>query len=148
MLAAVIGVVPAVFLHLSFGAAYPAILTQDVPLHWMVLSLKMPLLTFAYVAVLLGSLIDVAVGFIHSLNERIDGWASERRGARLTPAIRAGIAAACLILSMLISLLGVVRLIADGYGTLAWGFLLLFVLPLLTIGIYRMRKNSRSIGID
>jgi uncharacterized membrane protein YkvI len=145
-LAAIIGVVPAVFLHLTFGAAYPAVLTQDVPLHWMVLSLKMPWLTFAYVAVLLGSLIDVAVGFIHSLNERIDGWTSERSGTVLRPVFRAGIAAMCLVLSMVVSLLGVVRLIAEGYGTLAWGFLLLFVLPLLTVGIYRMRKGAASLS--
>jgi len=29
------------------------------------------------------------------------------------------------------------NLIASGYGTMAWGFLAIYVIPLLTVGLYR-----------
>jgi uncharacterized membrane protein YkvI len=43
-----------------------------------------------------------------------------------------------------LSQVGIVALIAKGYGTLAWGFLLVFTLPLLTLGTWRIiRANGR-----
>ena len=38
----------------------------------------------------------------------------------------------------LLKVSGIVALIADGYGTLAWGFLAVYVLPLLTVGVYKL----------
>lgn len=138
---AVAGIVPAVLLHLSFGAGYPEVLTRAIPTYWMIASLKMRALTVAYVAVLFGSLFDVGIGFIQSVNERVDGWSLERRGRKITRATRAGIALVCVLVSGSLSLVGIVRLIAQGYGTMAWGFLVLFVGPLLTIGIYRLTRG-------
>ena len=44
------------------------------------------------------------------------------------------------------SQMGRVALIAKGYGTLAWGFLVVFILPLLTAGIWRIATHRRSAG--
>ena len=33
---------------------------------------------------------------------------------------------------------GLISLIASGYGTLTYGFILVFVLPVLTIGLWRL----------
>ena len=35
---------------------------------------------------------------------------------------------------------GIVNLIAAGYGTLAWAYFVVFVVPLFTIGIYKLIK--------
>ena len=56
--------------------------------------------------------------------------------------IRAGIALSCLLISGALAQLGIVRLIAEGYGTLAYGFLVLFVVPLLTVGMYRIFRSQ------
>ena len=37
--------------------------------------------------------------------------------------------------------LGIVRIIADGYGALTWGYWLVFVIPVMTIGLYRVVKS-------
>jgi len=137
---AVAGILPAVLLHLSFGAGYPLVLTRAIPTYWMIASLKMRALTVAYIAVLFGSLFDVGIGFIQSVNERVDGWSLERRGRKITRTTRAGIALVCVLGSGSLSLVGIVRLIAQRYGTMAWAFLLLFVGPLLTIGVYRVAR--------
>ena len=55
---------------------------------------------------------------------------------------RAGIAILCVLVSGGLSSIGVVDLIAKGYGTMAWGFLVLYVGPLLTVGIYRLMCSS------
>lgn len=73
----------------------------------MVDSLKLPVLTVTYLIILFGSLLDVGLGFIQSVNERIDGWSMEQRGRRITRTTRAGIALLCVVLSGALSLIGV-----------------------------------------
>lgn len=142
IVAAVLGVVPAALLHISFGAGYPAVKAQAIPLYWMISALKLPALTAAYLAILFGSLFDVGIGFIHGINERIDGWSVERRGKHISRRLRAGIALGCLLLSGALAQLGIVRLIAQGYSALAYGFLVLFVVPLLTVGLFRITQPA------
>ncbi|WP_192929666.1 hypothetical protein [Alkaliphilus serpentinus] len=36
------------------------------------------------------------------------------------------------------------KLISKGYGTVTWGFLVFYVLPLLTIGLWKIAKNKRQ----
>ena len=55
------------------------------------------------------------------------------RAARL--AIALALLSACMLLA---EHFGLVTLIARGYRLLAWIFLLVYVLPLLTIGIFRL----------
>ena len=48
---------------------------------------------------------------------------------------RAGVA---VLLSLLLSNFGIVALVAQGYGTLAWFGIFLFVAPVMTIGAWRL----------
>jgi uncharacterized membrane protein YkvI len=36
---------------------------------------------------------------------------------------------------------GLVTLIARGYGTLTWAFLLVYVVPVLTLGVWKLRRH-------
>jgi uncharacterized membrane protein YkvI len=146
VLGALAAVMPATLLHVSFGTAYPGVLGQSMPLYWMVSSLHMPVLTLAYIAVLFGSLFDVGLGFIQSVNERIDGWYVERGREAITRRSRALVALLCVVISGGFSLVGIVPLIAQGYGRIAYAFLALLVGPLLTIGIYRLASKRSGIA--
>ena len=75
---------------------YPEILRAEVPTYWMVASLGSKVLLAAYLAVLFGSLCDVGLGFIQSVNERVDGWAEERKGRPVSRGVHAAVALACL----------------------------------------------------
>jgi uncharacterized membrane protein YkvI len=52
-----------------------------------------------------------------------------------------------ILVSAGLSLWGITSLIAKGYGTMAWGFLVVYVIPLMTIGIYRIRKHESGDSI-
>jgi uncharacterized membrane protein YkvI len=48
--------------------------------------------------------------------------------------------AVCLLLGIIISGFGLTELIAKGYGTISWGFFVLYVVPILTLGVYKLAK--------
>jgi uncharacterized membrane protein YkvI len=147
LISALAAMLPATLLHISFGAAYPSVLAQAMPLYWMISALHLPALTIAYLVVLFGSLFDVGLGFIQSVNERIDGWSVERGKGPISPSARAGIALACLLVSGALSVIGIVPLIAKGYGAMAYGFLVLFVGPLLTVGLWKLSRARPHLAV-
>jgi len=55
-----------------------------------------------------------------------------------------GLTVAVLALAVVLSRLGLIDLVARGYTAMAYGFLLLFALPLLTVGVYRIVGASRQ----
>jgi uncharacterized membrane protein YkvI len=137
------GMIPGVLLHLSFTVGYPEVLRQAIPAYWMIVRLSLPALTVAYIAVLFSCLLDTGLCFIQSVNERMDGWRLEAQKPPISPPTRAGIAILCMVVSGGLSLFGVITLIARGYGTMAWGFLCLYVGPILTVGLYRLASRPR-----
>ena len=54
---------------------------------------------------------------------------------------RAVLSFGILALSMLLARFGIIDLVAKGYGTLAWGFIVLLALPLLTVGVVRIIRR-------
>jgi len=145
-IAAVGGLIPGVLLHLSFSIAYPEVLGQAIPAYWVIVRLGLPALTVAYLVVLFGCLMDTGLCFIQSVNERLDAWRQENDRSPLSPSLRAAVAVACVSVSAALSFAGVVPLVAQGYGTLAWGFLALYVGPLLSVGLYRLALAPGSAG--
>ena len=82
---------------------------------------------------------------IHAVNERVDSVFTER-GAHLPRWIRPVIAVAFLSGAALLARVGLVALIARGYGTLTWAFLLIYVIPVLTWGVWLVWKGSGRVG--
>ncbi|RLA26333.1 MAG: hypothetical protein DRR11_19975 [Gammaproteobacteria bacterium] len=57
--------------------------------------------------------------------------------------MRPAIAIAILVTAVLVAdAIGLTALVARGYGTITWGFLLVFVLPLLTYGVWLIRRED------
>lgn len=145
LLAGAMGAFPALIFHITFMAGYPEVLVEALPTYWMIGQLAMPWLMLAYVIVLFGMIIQTLAGLLHGLNERVDAWFQERRGRICSRRTHAAIAAGILLLSLLLSRIGITALVAEGYGNLAWGYLLVFILPLFTIGVYRLAKASARV---
>ena len=53
-------------------------------------------------------------------------------------------AALLMLLAVLLSRVGLITLIEKGYGTITWGFLIVFVLPVLTIGLAKILRSAKS----
>jgi uncharacterized membrane protein YkvI len=142
--AGLIALAPAVLAHLAFLSARPGVLDEAIPTYWMLAQLGLPAMTIVFSIVLFGTFIETGAGLLQGINERIDAYLAEKRGKGLGPSAHAAIAVAAILLSAALSLIGITSLIAQGYGTMSWGFLFVYVLPVLTIGIWRLARSASS----
>jgi uncharacterized membrane protein YkvI len=142
LVAGVIAMAPALIFQVTFLTAWPAVLDQSIPVYWMIGQLGSSGLVVVYTIMLFGTFIETGAGVLQGINDRIDGYLKDEHNTALDPLSRAGIAVAAILVSAGLSLWGITALIAKGYGTMAWGFLLVYVIPLLTIGIYRLARRN------
>ena len=105
--------------------------------------LGMTVLLVIYSVMLFGTFIETGAGMLQGINERVDAFLIEKSGKGLSRMAHAAIAMAAIVVSALLSLWGITNLIAEGYGTIAWGFLAVYVIPLVTIGLYRIVRNEK-----
>ncbi len=82
---------------------------------------------------------DLAV-LIHAVNERISGLKKDE-DAELATWMRPLVAIGLLGAGTLISRFGLIDLIAVGYGTLTIGFIIVYVIPVLTLGVWKVHKG-------
>ena len=118
-------------------AGYPEISQKPVPVNFMLAQLNIPALQILFQIVLFGTFIETGLGVIHALNERIAAALTERH-ERMPQWVRPVVAVGMLAFSIfLVTKLGIVSLVAKGYGTLTYVILAIYVLPILTIGLWR-----------
>jgi uncharacterized membrane protein YkvI len=145
VIAGIAGVFPAAVFHVAFMAAYPEILREPLPVYTVLKSLASPIFFWTYIVVLTLMIIATVLGLLHGFNERLDAWNMERTGKPIAPTARALAAIAVMMLSLLLAQFGITALIAEGYGTLAWAYLLVFVAPLLLLTPLVMRRHSSKL---
>ncbi|WP_342805079.1 hypothetical protein [Alteromonas sp. M12] len=141
-LAGPLAMLPALFFFVAMVANSAQITEAKVPSDLMMQQLNMPWLKAIFYVVLFGTFIETGTAFIHGMNERIAEVYEEKQ--RIMPKLlRPAIAAIVLVLSIyLASSVGLVSLIGRGYGTLTWVFVVVFVLPILSIGSYKIFRLS------
>ncbi len=141
MIGGFLAIFPGLIFHLGFMAGYPEILDQPIPTYWMLGQMGLDLLLLIYVIFLFGTIAQTGVGVLQGINERLDNWWKERTGKVLRSELHSLIAGTAVLSSLLLANLGIVALVAKGYGSLAWFSLGIYVLPVLTLGIYQLRKK-------
>jgi uncharacterized membrane protein YkvI len=122
---------------------YPEVLPESLPAIFVLRKTGLPILIIVFQVVLFGTLIETGTGFIHAVNERIQSSLSSR-GRTLAHWQRPVISLVLLLVALGISTFGLIQLIAKGYGTVSWGFLFIFILPLFTLGIVRLRQKIKK----
>lgn len=142
--AGVAAIMPAVVFHLTFLADYPNVLDQTLPTYFMIEALTPALFLDAYVLVLFILIVQTGVGMLQGAIERIDSWRKESTGKGLGKLGHAGFASAAVLASAALSSIGLVNLIAQGYNYLSIIFAVIFVLPLLLLGIPRIVSQGRA----
>ena len=94
------------------------------------------------------TLLETAVGSIHALVDRLERNLDDipkflrPRDGTFQPRQRAMISVGVLMLAVSLAPIGIVDLIAQGYGALAWGYIVLMALPLFTIGVWRIVRHD------
>lgn len=135
--AAAIAMIPAILFQYTFAGQIPAVLDQPIPAYWIMTKLGIPLLTLVYSVMLFGTFIETGAGMLQGINERIDAYLVEKRGSSLSRSAHAALAICSIGLSAILSLFGITSLIAKGYGTMAWAFFAIYLVPLITVGTWR-----------
>jgi uncharacterized membrane protein YkvI len=138
----VAGAFPALVFHLTFMAAYPESLQQTLPTYWMIGELQHPWLMALYIIVLFAMIIQTCAGLLQGVNERLDAWLLERRGRKCDPKTHAVVGGATLAISMVLASFGIAALVAQGYGNMAWGYLVIYMIPLVTVGAYKIWRKT------
>ena len=142
-LAGPIAMLPGLFFYLCMAAQYPAILNQDVPAKSLLDALGIPWFGLLFQIVLFGTLIETGASLIHAVNERVDGLYRES-GREYPRRLRPTAALAFLGAGALTAQIGLRDLIASGYGMITWGFLLVYVAPVLTVGVWKLLRAGRE----
>ncbi|WP_026894524.1 membrane protein [Clostridiisalibacter paucivorans] len=91
--------------------------------------------------------IETSTGILHALAERIDGGLREIGKKTMTNSQKAGLTVGVLIFAMGLSKIGIVDLISKGYTLMAYGMILVYAIPLLTIGLYKIIKHDKKTRI-
>ena len=99
---------------------------------------------YLFPVVLFGTFVETGAAMIHGVNERLS-HSFELKGSVMPDWMRPAIALVILLTAVtLADAIGLTNLIAKGYGTITWGFLLVFVLPLLTYGVWQISSNKQG----
>jgi uncharacterized membrane protein YkvI len=129
----------AAMIWLCFMAYYPKVIDMTVPWYEILRELGVEWLLAIYIFWIFYTLIETALGMIYGIIRRVDAHLRlyGRGLTRTTEAILAGLS---LLIAIVTAQVGLVALVAKGYGTMAYGFLLFYFLPLLVIGTIRLRN--------
>lgn len=137
LLGGLIGILPAIFFYIAVVGHYPAVLPEPVPANYILENVGSSLLLILYLVVLFGTLIETGTGFIHAVNERIQS-ALKAKGKVFLAWQRPLVAVILLLIGLRISTFGLKILIEKGYGSVSWGFLIVYIIPLMTFGLYKI----------
>jgi uncharacterized membrane protein YkvI len=142
LIAGPLSMLPAILFFVAMMAFYPAIGAETLPSDFLLRQMTFPGFHVLFQVMIFAALLESGAGAVHAINERISGAFESRGRPALTPAMRAVIGAVILAGCMFVAgRIGLVDLIASGYRFLAWLFLIVFVAPLVTIGVWRLWRT-------
>ncbi len=129
-----VSMLPGILYYLSMLAFYPQIGSSPLPTDFMLQRFNIPVFHYAFQLMVFCALLESGTGTVHAVNERV---ASLYSG--LSKQIRVGIALAMLVLAIFVATkFGLVELIAKGYRYFAYDFILIYIIPLMTFGLWRL----------
>jgi uncharacterized membrane protein YkvI len=139
LIAGPLAMLPALMFFTCMMAYYPEIASATLPSDYLLQRLDLPVFRYLFQLMIFAALLESGTGFVHAINERVGHAWRRRSGRELSRAARLAIALATLVFCMLVAEhFGLVTLIARGYRAFAAIVLLVFVLPLFTVGTYRL----------
>lgn len=142
LLAGPLAMLPGALFFIGMVAFLPDIAAATLPSDFMLQRLDLPLFHLLFQLMIFSALLESGAGSVHAINERIAKAMQARGGAQLSHRLRLAISLALLIFCMVLAdRFGLVALIANGYRALAYILLAVFVLPLLTFGVWRLWRH-------
>ena len=146
LVAGVAGAFPALLMHMVFIPHLPQILDEALPMLVLIEGLGVAWIMPIYAVLLVGTIVQTAIGTLEGVVQRVNGVLIDQNKAQLTKRNRSLIGVGVLAIASAGSSVGVISLIGQGYGTMAWGLMLVYAIPVLTIGIWKIFDHRRAIS--
>lgn len=142
VIAGPLSMLPAILFFVAMMAFYPQIGAEALPSDFLLRQMNVPGFHLVFQVMIFAALLESGAGAVHAINERISGAVEARGRPALGTGVRAALAAVILTGCMFVAArIGLIELIASGYRFLAWMFLAVYLVPLLTIGAYRLLRT-------
>ena len=146
LLAGPIAMIPAIFFFVAMIGYYPEITEQSLPVNFLLNILEVPAFKVVFEVILFGTFIETSTAMIHSINERV-AVSYQHHNKTMPRLMRPVIAFAILFTAIVLATnFGIVNLISSGYGTLTWIFIILIIVPLFTIGMWKIFKYQNTVN--
>lgn len=130
----------------ALSAFYPEIIAAPLPVSVVLEKLQWPAFEQAINLVVLGAFVKTGAGLLHGFNERIARGIADR-GAVMPRYGRPAIALAAMMVAVYAAAsFGLIDLIGKGYRFSSYFFLIVFVLPLLTRGLWLLLRSPQLPG--
>jgi uncharacterized membrane protein YkvI len=144
-----LAMLPAFVFFVCMCAFYPQVGGETLPSDFMLRQMNLPLFRVTFQLMIFAALLESGTGSVHAINERIAAAYRSRRQRELPNLVRLAAAGVLLVGSVFIATrFGLVTLIAEGYRTLSYVILCLYVLPLLTYGIWRLLQPTKRQALE
>jgi len=145
LLAGPLAMLPAILFFLCMVAYFPEIASQTLPSDFLLQKLDVPGFRAVFQLMIFAALLESGTGSVHAINERL-AHAYQAHVRRPFPkAARLGATVAVVIGSVFVAArFGLVQLIAEGYTWLSYAILIIFVLPLMTLGVMQLVRRRRE----
>ena len=145
LLAGPLAMLPAIVFFVCMCAFFPEIRNETLPSDFMLRQMNLPVFRMAFQLMIFAALLECGTGSVHAINERIASAYRRRRAGELPNFARLVTAGLLLIGSIFLAdRFGLVTLIAKGYRILAYAMLVLYVVPLMTFGLWRLYRMQRG----
>ena len=143
LIAGPLATLPALLFFIAMVGFYPAIAGATLPSDFLLQQLNMPLFHLLFQLMIFSALLESGASSVHAINERIAKALLSSRGVVLSNRARLGIALALLVGCMFVAdRFGLVALIATGYRALAYVLIAVYVIPVLTLGVWRLTRST------
>jgi uncharacterized membrane protein YkvI len=145
LLAGPLAMLPATIFLICMCPFYPQILHETLPSDFMLKQMHFEAFHVAFELMIFAALLECGTGSVHAVNERVAAGYRRRSGGELPATARFVIAGVLLAVSIFLAArFGLVTLIASGYRMLAYAMLAIYVVPLMTLGVWQLRKARRG----
>lgn len=146
LLAGPMAMLPAILFFICMVGFYPQVTDAPLPSDYLLEKLNIPAFRILFQVMIFAALLESATGGIHAINERVARAYYEACGRTVSRVLRLAVACGVLVVAVFVATrFGLVALIASGYRWLAIAILTIYVLPLLTWGLWRiLRREGRD----
>lgn len=141
LISGAVTVIPAALFFVAMMGQYPQIGNETVPATYLMATLNIGWFEVLFQIVVFGTFVETGTALLHAVNERLAGTFAEQR--KTLPKIARPIISVFFLTMAVIAaeVFGIVNLIAKGYGLITIAFIIVLVIPLMTVGVCKIIKK-------